>query len=65
MKLKGKMKKTIALIMFGIWMSAGIVSRAPAEDWKQQFAKAADEYFDQVYFPYRPDKCDAHRVPPV
>ena len=59
MKLKGKMKKTIALIMFGIWMSAGIVSRAPAEDWKQQFAKAADAYFDQVYFPYAPANATA------
>jgi len=27
---------------------------AAAENWKQQFAKVSDEYFDQVYFYYAP-----------
>ncbi len=26
----------------------------PQTDWKQQFAKVSDEYFDQVYFRYAP-----------
>jgi len=35
-------------------MSAGIFASAAAENWKQQFAKVSDEYFDQVYFYYAP-----------
>ena len=35
-------------------MSTSIAARAATPDWKQQFAKASDEYFDQVYFHYAP-----------
>jgi uncharacterized protein (DUF885 family) len=35
-------------------MSSAITGRAAGPDWKQQFQKASDEYFDQVYFPYGP-----------
>ena len=35
-------------------MSAGTTTHAATENWKQQFAKVADEYFDQVYFRYGP-----------
>jgi hypothetical protein len=35
-------------------MSAGMFASAAAENWKQQFAKVSDEYFDQVYFYYAP-----------
>ena len=35
-------------------MSAGISAHAATENWKQQFAKVSDEYFDQVYFRYGP-----------
>ena len=33
-----------------------IIAHAATENWKQQFAKVSDEYFDQVYFPYGPRK---------
>jgi len=35
-------------------MVASIDAHAANEDWKQQFAKVSDEYFDQVYFHYGP-----------
>lgn len=35
-------------------MSYSLNAHAAAEDWKQQFAKVSDEYFDQVYFHYAP-----------
>ena len=35
-------------------MSTSIAARAANPDWKQQFAKASDDYFDQVYFHYAP-----------
>ena len=35
-------------------MSTSIAARAANPDWKQQFAKVSDEYFDQVYFHYAP-----------
>ena len=35
-------------------MSAGITAHAATENWKQQFATASDQYFDQVYFHYGP-----------
>jgi uncharacterized protein (DUF885 family) len=48
------MKRLIALITIGISMSAGISAQATKEEWKQQYQKLSDEYFDQVYFPYSP-----------
>ncbi len=47
------MKTLIALTAIGVSMAATPIPAA-APDWKQQFAKAADEYFDQVYFRYAP-----------
>ena len=35
-------------------MSSAIVAHAANEDWKQQFQKVSDDYFDQVYFHYSP-----------
>ncbi len=35
-------------------MSSAITVLAEKENWKQQFQKASDEYFDQVYFPFAP-----------
>ena len=48
------MKKTIAMLAMGAWMSTAITAWAATEDWKQQFEKVSDEYFDQVYFHYGP-----------
>lgn len=48
------MKKFIVFIAIGVCMSAGITAQAATKDWKQQFAKVSDEYFDQVYFHYAP-----------
>ncbi len=48
------MKRIIAALAIGVCMSAGIAAHAATENWKQQFAKVADEYFDQVYFRYGP-----------
>src|SRR5579863_7753462 len=48
------MKICLALIAMGAIMSTGASARAATNDWKQQFAKLSDEYFDQVYFPYSP-----------
>ncbi len=44
----------LAVVAIGVFMSAGTIVRAATEDWKQQFAKVSDEYFDQVYFHYGP-----------
>ena len=35
-------------------MSILIAAQATAEDWKQSFQTASDEYFDQIYFRYAP-----------
>ena len=48
------MKRIIAVLAIGVFMSVGITARATTENWKQQFAKVSDEYFDQVYFHYGP-----------
>jgi uncharacterized protein (DUF885 family) len=49
---KGRtMKRTIALLLLGVCMAC--TSCGPAKsDWRQQFQKTADDYFDQVYFHY-------------
>ena len=33
-------------------MTSAITVHAETENWKQQFQKASDEYFDQAYFPF-------------
>jgi uncharacterized protein (DUF885 family) len=48
------MKTTIALIMTGVFMATAVTAQAAQQDWKQQLAKTADEYFDRVYFHYGP-----------
>jgi uncharacterized protein (DUF885 family) len=45
------MKRTFALFTIGACMSAMLAAQ---QDWKQQFEKAADDYFDQVYFHFAP-----------
>ncbi len=35
-------------------MLVNIAAKADPPDWKQQFAKVSDEYFNQVYFRYAP-----------
>ncbi len=35
-------------------MFSAIGAQAATPDWKQQFARASDDYFDQVYFHYAP-----------
>ncbi len=35
-------------------MSTAVAAHAATIDWKQQFARLSDEYFDQVYFRYAP-----------
>ena len=35
-------------------MGSAIAAHAEKENWKQQFEKVSDEYFDQVYFHYGP-----------
>jgi uncharacterized protein (DUF885 family) len=48
------MKKSIALLTIGVFMSTAVTTHAAQADWKQQFSKVSDEYFDQVYFHYAP-----------
>ena len=48
------MKKLSALLAMGVCMSGAITAHAANDNWKQQFAKVSDEYFDQVYFHYSP-----------
>ena len=35
-------------------MGTAIAAHAATEDWKQEFAKVSDVYFDLVYFRYNP-----------
>jgi len=46
------MKKLTLFVL--ICMSTTTKTRAATPDWKQQFARVTDEYFDQVYFHYAP-----------
>jgi len=48
------MKRVITLLAMGACMSSAITGYAANENWKQQFQKVSDEYFDQVYFHYGP-----------
>jgi len=48
------MKLVIALAAIGASILPAISACAATVDWKQQFAKVSDEYFDQVYFRYAP-----------
>jgi len=48
------MKKFVARFAIGACMASAISAHAAKDDWKQQFEKVSDEYFDQVYFHYAP-----------
>jgi hypothetical protein len=48
------MKKFFVLLAIGAFMTSAMSARATHENWKQQFEKVSDEYFDQVYFHYGP-----------
>ncbi|MEI9970402.1 MAG: DUF885 family protein [Terracidiphilus sp.] len=48
------MKQATTLITIGALMVSTIGAHAATPDWKKQFAKVSDEYFDQVYFHYAP-----------
>jgi uncharacterized protein (DUF885 family) len=48
------MKKIPVLLAIGVAMTSSLCAHAANNDWKQQFQKASDEYFDQVYFHYGP-----------
>ncbi len=44
------MKKAFVLAAIGVCLSAA----SAQENWKQNFIRLTDEYFDQVYFHYAP-----------
>jgi uncharacterized protein (DUF885 family) len=48
------MKKFLAMVAIGACMSTAMNAHAAKESWKEQFQKASDDYFDQVYFHYAP-----------
>jgi uncharacterized protein (DUF885 family) len=48
------MKRAAALLAVGVFVSAAMTAGAATENWKEKFAKASDDYFDQVYFHYGP-----------
>jgi uncharacterized protein (DUF885 family) len=48
------MRKIAALFAIGACMGSAVTARAANENWKQQFEKVSDEYFDQVYLHYGP-----------
>ena len=52
--MKGNMKKLTTAIAIGVCMSSAIGAQAATETWQQQFERASNEYFDQVYFHYGP-----------
>ena len=48
------MKRFIARFVIGVCMASAISAHAAKNDWKQQFEKVSEEYFDHVYFHYAP-----------
>jgi uncharacterized protein (DUF885 family) len=52
--MRGNMKKVAVLLTIGVFMASSVIVHAAKENWKQQFEKVSDEYFDQVYFHYSP-----------
>jgi hypothetical protein len=42
------------MVAIGACMSTAMNAHAAKESWKEQFQKASDDYFDQVYFHYAP-----------
>src|ERR1039457_4501672 len=52
--MRGTMKRFLAQFAIGVCMTSAINAHAANDNWKQQFEKVSDEYFDQVYFHYQP-----------
>jgi uncharacterized protein (DUF885 family) len=48
------MRKIAALFAIGAFMGSTITAHAAKDNWKQEFEKVSDEYFDQVYLHYGP-----------
>jgi uncharacterized protein (DUF885 family) len=48
------MNKAVAHFAIGVVMASAISAHAAKDNWKQQFEKVSDDYFDQVYFHYGP-----------
>src|SRR5271166_5648912 len=48
------MKKTIVLFAIGVCMVSAIAANAAQSNWKQEFERVSNEYFDQVFFHYSP-----------
>jgi uncharacterized protein (DUF885 family) len=48
------MIKSILVFTMGVCMLSALTAHAATEGWKQKFAKASDDYFDQVYLHYGP-----------
>ena len=48
------MRKFVFLMAIGVFMASANAVYAANENWKQQFEKASNDFFDQVYFHYSP-----------
>ena len=48
------MRQFVVLMAIGVFMASANPVYAANENWKQQFEKVSNDYFDQVYFPYGP-----------
>ena len=48
------MRKFVFLMTIGVFMASANAVYAANENWKQQFEKVSNDYFDQVYFHYSP-----------
>jgi uncharacterized protein (DUF885 family) len=51
---RGTVKAAVSVVAIGVCMSSTMAAHAANETWKQQFEKVSDEYFDQVFFHYKP-----------
>jgi uncharacterized protein (DUF885 family) len=48
------MRQIAVLLAIGVFMASANPVYAANENWKQQFEKVSNDYFDQVYFHYSP-----------
>jgi uncharacterized protein (DUF885 family) len=48
------MRQFVVPLAIGVFMASANSVYAANENWKQQFEKVSNDYFDQVYFPYGP-----------
>jgi uncharacterized protein (DUF885 family) len=48
------MRQFVVLLAIGVFMTSANPVYAANENWKQQFEKVSNDYFDQVYFHYSP-----------